>query len=46
MVTGVFGQNFDRMPLLHTTWGFPVVTAILLLVCGGLYRGFKSHGWL
>jgi len=46
LITGVYGMNFDNMPELHWHYGYPLVIAVILLVCSALYRGFKRSGWL
>lgn len=46
MVAGIYGMNFDHMPELHWTFSYPVVIALMVLVCGFLYRAFKKSGWL
>jgi len=46
MVAGIYGMNFDNMPELRQTWGYPAVLAFLGVACGLLYRAFKRSGWL
>jgi magnesium transporter len=46
MVTGLYGMNFDNMPLLHWEWGYPIVLVGMLAVCLVLYRSFKHREWL
>jgi magnesium transporter len=46
MIAGIYGMNFQHMPELETTWGYPAVMTFMALVCGTLYRGFKRNGWL
>ncbi|MGA0066719.1 MAG: magnesium and cobalt transport protein CorA [Candidatus Nanopelagicales bacterium] len=45
-IAGIYGMNFDDMPELHWTLGYPVVLLAMLGVCLLLYRGFKKSGWL
>ena len=45
-IAGIYGMNFDNMPELHWTFGYPSVIAVMLIICGLLYRGFKKSGWL
>jgi magnesium transporter len=45
-IAGIYGMNFEHMPELKTTWGYPVVLLAMLLACVLLYRGFKRNGWL
>jgi magnesium transporter len=46
MVCGVYGMNFDYMPELRSTFGYPLVIAVISVVCVTLYRGFRRNGWL
>jgi magnesium transporter len=46
MVCGVYGMNFDHMPELHWTFGYPLVMGVIAAGCGVLYRGFRRNGWL
>ena len=45
-IAGIYGMNFDYMPELHYKWGYPLVWAAILIICGGLYLRFKRIGWL
>jgi magnesium transporter len=46
MIAGVYGMNFDVMPELKWTWGYPLVMGIMVGACGFLYWQFKRSGWL
>jgi magnesium transporter len=46
MVCGVYGMNFDYMPELHWTFGYPLVLGVISVACLVLYRGFRRNGWL
>ncbi|MET7691421.1 magnesium and cobalt transport protein CorA [Streptomyces sp. NPDC005483] len=46
MICGVYGMNFDHMPELHWTFGYPLVMGVIVVGCGVLYRGFRRNGWL
>jgi magnesium transporter len=39
-------MNFDNMPELHQTWGYPAVLLVMGLGCTFLFRAFKRSGWL
>jgi magnesium transporter len=43
---GVWGMNFKYMPELEWKWGYPMALAVMVGVCGYLYRLFKKAGWL
>jgi magnesium transporter len=45
-IAGIYGMNFEHMPELGTTWGYPVVLLVMLTACWLLHRGFKRSGWL
>jgi magnesium transporter len=34
------------MPELHWMFSYPVVVALMLGICVGLYRIFRRSGWL
>jgi magnesium transporter len=46
MVFGLYGMNFEHMPELKWTYGYPLVVAVVLSICAVLYRKFKHTGWL
>ena len=46
MVCGVYGMNFDYMPELRWTFGYPLVITVISVACVALYRGFRRNGWL
>jgi magnesium transporter len=46
LITGIYGMNFDFMPELHWTFGYPVALLLMLTISLILYWGFKRRGWL
>jgi magnesium transporter len=46
LITGIYGMNFEHMPELNWTFGYPAALALMALVCLGLYRYFHKVGWL
>jgi magnesium transporter len=46
MIAGIYGMNFEHMPELEWTFGYPAVLAVMLSACAGLYVYFKRSGWL
>jgi magnesium transporter len=46
MIAGVYGMNFDHMPELHWTLGYPLALGVMAVICAGLFRAFKRSGWL
>ena len=45
-VAGIYGMNFDHMPELHWTYGYPLVLSLIASACMALHRGFRRNGWL
>lgn len=45
-IAGIYGMNFDVMPELHTTYGYPVVVAIMLAMVGAMLYWFRRKRWL
>lgn len=45
-IAGVYGMNFDFMPELRWTYGYPLIVGVMVAVCGTLYWRFKRSGWL
>ncbi|HET7856479.1 MAG TPA: magnesium/cobalt transporter CorA [Gaiellaceae bacterium] len=41
-----YGMNFEHMPELDWTFGYPFALALMLLVSGGLYVVFKRRRWI
>jgi len=39
-------MNFDHMPELRWTFGYPLILLVMLTVCTGLHRAFRKSGWL
>lgn len=46
MAFSVYGMNFESMPELHWTWGYPTLLGVVGVACGLLYRKLKRAGWL
>jgi magnesium transporter len=46
LITGIYGMNFEHMPELHWSIGYPLAITALVLLCLGLYAYFKRVGWL
>lgn len=45
-IVGVYGMNFDVMPELRWTWGYPAVMLIMLLLVVGLLVLFRRRRWI
>jgi magnesium transporter len=46
LLAGIYGMNFRHMPELDWRFAYPVVLAVMVAICLGLYRGFRRSGWL
>jgi magnesium transporter len=46
MLAGIYGMNFEHMPELKSTFGYPAVLIVMAAICFGLWRQFKRVGWL
>jgi magnesium transporter len=45
VIGGIFGMNFETIPLLHNKWGFFVSVAAMLLIPLWMLRVFRRRGW-
>jgi magnesium transporter len=45
-LAGIYGMNFEHMPELEWTWGYPAVLLVMATVCTLLYRTFRRNHWL
>ena len=46
MVAGIYGMNFEHMPELEWTIGYPLVLSLTGTAVALLHRQFKKSGWL
>ncbi|WP_179382257.1 magnesium/cobalt transporter CorA [Streptomyces sp. SA15] len=46
MIAGIYGMNFDHMPELRWVWSYPALIGLMAALEVGVYRLFKSRGWL
>ncbi|MFE5867673.1 magnesium and cobalt transport protein CorA [Streptomyces roseifaciens] len=46
LVGTIYGMNFDSMPELHWTFGYPFAILLMAAVCTSLYFIFKRRDWL
>ncbi|MFD9337522.1 CorA family divalent cation transporter [Streptomyces sp. NPDC060028] len=44
MVAGVYGVNFEHMPELGWSYGYPLALGLMALASGLLYRAFRRNG--
>jgi magnesium transporter len=46
LVGTIYGMNFEHMPELGWTLGYPFALALMVLFSAGLYFVFKRHRWI
>ena len=45
-IAGIYGMNFEHMPELGWTFGYPFAIALMASICGLLYWRFRTIRWL
>jgi magnesium transporter len=45
-IAAIYGMNFEHMPELGWTYGYPAVLAVIAVLCVALYWRFRRSGWL
>jgi magnesium transporter len=45
-IAGIYGMNFQHMPELDWSFGYPAALLLMLTVCSTLFWRFKRAGWL
>ena len=45
VIGGIFGMNFERIPLLHNQWGFFISVGLMLFIPLVMIRAFRKRGW-
>jgi magnesium transporter len=46
LIAGIYGMNFDHMPKLHWTLGYPLALGMMAASAVALYLGFRKRGRL
>ncbi len=46
LIAGIYGMNFEHMPELGWTFGYPFAVVLMFGVSGALLWFFKKSGWL
>lgn len=46
LIGAIYGMNFDNMPELHWTFGYPVAVASMVAFAAILYWVFKRSKWM
>ena len=45
LIAGIYGMNFNRMPELKATWGYPATLIAMALIVIGQLWFFYKRGW-
>jgi magnesium transporter len=45
-IAGIYGMNFEHMPELRWTWGYPAVLGVIALLVTALWVGFRRARWI
>jgi len=45
VIGGIFGMNFESIPLLHNKWGFFISVGLMLCIPLVMIRMFRRRGW-
>ena len=45
VIGGIFGMNFESIPLLHNKWGFFISVGLMLFIPLAMIRMFRKRGW-
>jgi magnesium transporter len=45
-IAGIYGMNFERMPELGQSWGYPLTLAVMATVATGMVFYFWRKGWI
>jgi magnesium transporter len=45
VIGGIFGMNFESIPLLHNKWGFFISVGLMLCIPLAMIRIFRKRGW-
>jgi magnesium transporter len=46
MIAGIYGMNFEHMPELSWSFGYPMALLLMASICATLFWRFKKAGWL
>ncbi|MCU9953988.1 MULTISPECIES: magnesium and cobalt transport protein CorA [Burkholderia] len=46
VIFSLYGMNFENMPELKVSWGYPMTLAVTLTGCAILYRKLRHSGWI
>jgi magnesium transporter len=46
MIAGIYGMNFEHMPELEWSFGYPLAVGVMAVACTALYFYFRRAGWI
>jgi magnesium transporter len=46
MIAGIYGMNFEHMPELKWTWGYPITLLLMAVIDAYLFYRFRQEKWL
>jgi magnesium transporter len=46
LIAGIYGMNFEQMPELRWTYGYPLALGMMGLTAAGLFLYFRRKGWI
>jgi len=46
LIAGIYGMNFEQMPELKSTWGYPMALGLMVLTGIGSFWYFRRKGWI
>jgi len=46
MIAGIYGMNFEQMPELKWSFGYPFTIALMVAIDAWLFTRFRKAGWL
>jgi magnesium transporter len=46
VLAGVFGMNFQSLPLIHNPWGFIWAIALMAALAGAMFWVLRRRGWV
>ena len=45
-IAGIYGMNFEHMPELSWTYGYPLAIGFIACLCSLLFMLLRRRGWL
>ena len=45
IIGSIYGMNFEDMPELKWTYGYPASLVLMVVACVAVYLFFKKRGW-